>query len=549
MCRRAASATLLVTVGLIPLAAAGPAPAAPPAERPAAGVAWQACPTYSDDVLRALGMAPEQLPAARVQLDRLQCGRVIVPLDHRKPRGRHITVAITRLKALDQDRRLGSLALNPGGPGGSGYLMPVDVLVRGGRSAALNDRYDLIGFDPRGVGYSTTVDCPDPQGPPPGPQGPVLGPTTEEQARVVYDREVAANDACGRHDPDFLGPLTTLTVAHDLDRVRAALHEPTLNFLGISWGTWLGAVYRSEFPDKVGRMFLDSVAIPRFSLDAFHERRAAATERNFARMAAWIARHDDAYGFGTSAQQVSAGILAVRRAYDTAPRRFTDPDFPVDGALIARLAGEASPNWPIAAQVLAELRDAKGTIAPPIIRELVNTGPPPPPPAGLPQRSNRTMNKAMFCNEDPSRLDFAAAWQAYQRRLAANPVTGRAGRFSAGCAGWPLPVQEIRVHRGGGSLVLAGHRHEWLSPYEWTTQMHRAVGGAVFTVDDDVHGSVLREPGCAAELVSFFDTGRIDRGCPGVPLPTEPWSPGTPRSPDRPSAATDLAAFGPTQAQ
>jgi hypothetical protein len=135
------------------------------------------------------------------------------------------------------------------------------------------------------------------------------------------------------------------------------------------------------------------------------------------------------------------------------------------------------------------------------------------------------MNQAAFCNEDPSRLGFDAAWAAYQQRLADNPLTGRAGGFSAGCAGWPLPVQTVRLRPGGGSLVLSGHRWETPSPYEWTTQTQDIVGGRVYTVDDDVHGSVLREPACAADLVSFFDTGRIDGGCAGVPVPAGPGEP------------------------
>ncbi|MBB4938486.1 hypothetical protein FHR32_002791 [Streptosporangium album] len=142
-----------------------------------------------------------------------------------------------------------------------------------------------------------------------------------------------------------------------------------------------------------------------------------------------------------------------------------------------------------------------------------------PPPPDAPERFNATTGQAVFCNEDPSRLGFSAAWATYQRRLERNPVTGRASRFSAQCAGWPLPVQEIRLHRTGGSLVLSGHRYESISLYAWTTQMRSAVGGTVFTVNDDMHGSVLREPSCAAKLVSYFTTGRIDRGCDGVPVP------------------------------
>ncbi|GAA0553392.1 alpha/beta hydrolase [Paractinoplanes ferrugineus] len=503
-----AGAALTLTVGLLgPPAAAAAAPSA---------ISWAPCPTYSAEALHAM-VPPDKLTRFAELLARLECGTVAVPLDYRAPHGRLITVALTRLKAQDQAHRLGSLALNPGGPGGSGYLMPVQLLTMG-EATGIDKRYDLIGFDPRGVGYSTAVDCPPPARDP-GPEP--AGPLTKEAARRTYDAQVQDNAACGRSDPAFLSRLTTADVARDLDRIRSGLRERKLNFLGISWGTWLGAVYRSEFPDRVGRMFLDSVAIPRFTLPAFENGRAAAAERNALRMAAWIAERDDVYGFGRTAGRVRAAIIALRTDYDAHPRRFTDVPEPLDGDLVAVSASQDAPVWPLAAKVMAELRDATGPAAPPTVKEVVgDPGAPAEPPADLPEQSNRTMNRAAFCNEDPARLDFEADWAGYRQRLADNPMTGLNHSFSAGCAGWPLPVQPVRLRPGTSSLVLSGHKFETPSPYEWTGQTQAIVGGRVYTVRDDVHGSVLQVPGCAADLVTYFDTGRIDGGCAGVPVPT-----------------------------
>ncbi|RSM69467.1 hypothetical protein DMB66_10730 [Actinoplanes sp. ATCC 53533] len=511
---RAALAVIVTGLGMTSLVAGTPAAAA--ASSPRSTVAWKPCPTYSDEALRVM-VPPDRLDRFKELLGRLECGTVNTPLDYDRPHGRQITVALTRLKARDQAHRLGSLALNPGGPGGSGYLMPVELLTMDDADG-LNERYDLIGFDPRGVGYSTKLNC-SPPAEDPGPQP--AGPITQAAARRQYDAQVRANAACGRSDPGFLGQLTTANVARDLDRIRSGLRERKLNFIGVSWGTWLGVVYRSLFPAGVGRMFLDSVAIPRFSVVAFEDGRAAAAERNARRMAAWIAQRHDQYGFGTTQKQVRDAIVALRADYDANPRRFTDLDRPLDGELIALAASQDAPVWPLASQVLKELRDATGPTAPPTVKEVLGEPAPEPElPADLPERGNRTMNLAAFCNEDPSRLGFDAAWAAYQQRLADNPLTGRAGGFSAGCAGWPLPVRTVRLRPGGGSLVLSGHRYETPSPYEWTLQTKAIVGGKVYTVDDDVHGSVLREPACAADVVSYFDTGRIDGGCPGVPVPT-----------------------------
>jgi pimeloyl-ACP methyl ester carboxylesterase len=509
--------TVPLTTTALALAVATPlaAPAAG-ASPGASAVRWHACPTYSDDVLRAMGTPEDRLPTYRALLDRLRCGSVGVPLEYGRPTGRQITVEITRLPARNPAKRLGSLALNPGGPGGSGYLMPIELQLTNPAAAGLNERYDLIGFDPRGVGYSSKVDCTVPPG---GPRP--VGPVTRAQARAIYDAQVAALAACGRSDPAFLGRLTTRNVARDLDRVRAALGERELNFLGVSWGTWLGAVYRDEFPARVGRMFLDSTAIPRFDLTTFVAVRAGAAEQDAGRFAAWVAARNATYGVGGTAAEVRAEIISLRAAFDASPRVFTDLPGPLDGALIAQIAAQPSPGWPFAAQLLAELRDATGPEAPPAVKQALggDDGGPSTPPPGLPERSNRTMNKAAFCNEDTARPGFDEAWAAYERLLARNPMTGRTNSFGAGCAGWPLPAQPVRLRKVDADVVLSGHRYESVSPYRWTTQMQRIAGGRVFTVEDDVHGSVLRDEACTADVVGYFDTGRIDSGCAGVAVP------------------------------
>jgi pimeloyl-ACP methyl ester carboxylesterase len=506
-------ASPVVAVALVVSATAPPGAAAEPNPATHTRVSWHSCPTYSDEVLRSRGFGDEQLAEARALLDRMECGTVGVPLDYGRPGGRQITVAVTRLKAVDQAHRLGSLALNPGGPGGSGYLMALDLLQFNDANMDLNDGYDLIGLDPRGVGNSTKVTCTL-------SGGLELGPLTEEAARAVFERGEAENRTCAATDPAFLGQLTTANVARDLDRVRAALGERRLSFLGVSWGTWLGAVYRSMFPGHVGRMFLDSIADPTFRLDDFQAVRAAATERNFSRMAAWLAEHAETYALGDTPEQVRATVLALSSDYDTHPRQYADLPMPVDATVVAATAAQASPVWPTAAQVLVELRDSTGGgNAPPTVAQVLG-GSPIPPPADAPEMHNFTAGVAIQCNEDPSRLDFTPVWTAYQRMLTRNPVTGRANPFQAGCAGWSLPVQQYQLRRAGGSLVLSGHRYEAVAPYPWTLETHALTGGRVLTVSDDIHGSALLPSDCAAMMVAYFNTGRIDAGCTGIPQPS-----------------------------
>jgi len=498
-------------------------------------IVWHDCPQYSDEALRFL-MPPELIPQFRQVWQRTQCGKVSVPLGYRDPGGRAIEVALTRVPATDRAHRIGAMGLNPGGPGGPGYLMALNIVFNP-NLATLNERYDLIGFDPRGVGYSSNVECA-----PPGPlPEPPPGPITEEFARIVYDAEVRFNQACGNTDPAFLGQLTTENVARDLDRIRSALGERRLSFFGVSWGTWLGAVYRNLFPQRVERMWLDSTAIPGHRFDRFLDERAAAGEADSRRMTEWMARYDSVYGFGATGEQVASALLALQREFNANPRRFTDLDFTFDAFFISLASAQPSPVWPLAAQVLKELRDATGPTAPPTVKQVVG-GPgeeEPPPPPDLPPGGSPTMNHAVFCNEDTGqRYDFDGAWAAYQRRVAANPLTGATLGFSADCTGWPLPVQTVHLQRSSASVVLSGHLYESPSPYQWTWEMQRAVGGSVLTVADDVHGSVSDVPQCAEKLVAYFNTGRTPwhDQCDGVPVP----EPGLPQARTQPNAFGQL---------
>lgn len=374
-------------------------------------IRWKDCPTYSDEALAYMGVPESDIPEFRRTWARTDCGTLRVPLDYSKRGGRSVTVAFTRLPATDQAHRRGSLALNPGGPGGSGYLIPVELTLRGAEAAKLNERYDLVGFDPRGVGYSSSVDCE--RG---GGSGPPTGPITEEQARRAYAEQVQANLKCAATDPAFLRQVTTGNIARDLDRIRVGLGERKLSYFGVSWGSWLGPVYRSLSPRKVDRMWVDSVAPPDPRLDEFEAGRSMATARNFSRMAEWVARFDDTYGFGDTGAQVEAALAKLRKDFEANPRKFTDVDFPITGFEIALLSAEPSIGWPTMARVLADLRDATGPTAPASLKELIGD-PPGEPPADVPEQFNETASQAIFCNGDGGARDFDSGWAAYQDRV------------------------------------------------------------------------------------------------------------------------------------
>ncbi|WP_049660076.1 alpha/beta fold hydrolase, partial [Kitasatospora sp. MY 5-36] len=175
----------------------------------------------------------------------VRCATLKVPLDYADPGGRTVDVALAKVPAADPKRRLGALLLNPGGPGNSG----VDMVRWGWQSyqGPLHDRYDLVGFDPRGAGDTTPVHC--------------LDDRTRDQWNATddpaYDHARILAEACRARHADLLPHLGTRDTARDLDVLRGALGERRLDFLGFSYGTHLGARYAEEFPERTGRLVLD----------------------------------------------------------------------------------------------------------------------------------------------------------------------------------------------------------------------------------------------------------------------------------------------------
>ncbi len=189
-------------------------------------------------------------------LDDLECAWLTVPLDYADPSGETIRLAVARSTAKHSR---GSVVFNPGGPGGSG-VETVSMIVDGAGDS-LVDSLDVVGFDPRGVGRSAPVDCLD-DADLDAYLASDVDPSTEvglEQARTQLDEFVAG---CAELTGPVLAHVDTVSAARDMDVLRAALREPTLTYLGISYCTKLGATYAQLFPDRVGRMVLDGAVDP-----------------------------------------------------------------------------------------------------------------------------------------------------------------------------------------------------------------------------------------------------------------------------------------------
>lgn len=192
--------------------------------------------------------------------DDADCGSIEVPVDYAHPGAAAITMPLIRLRAIDQDHRIGALTTNPGGPGESGYDLVLAADDDPGL-AKLLQRYDLVGWDPRGVGRTEGVRCLS-DADMDAYLATDFSPTDDAGRARVADAQLAYARGCQANAGELLPFVGSEFVARDMDLLRSALGEEKLNYVGFSDGTLLGQLYAQQFPDRVGRMVLDSVEDP-----------------------------------------------------------------------------------------------------------------------------------------------------------------------------------------------------------------------------------------------------------------------------------------------
>ncbi|GHJ25672.1 alpha/beta hydrolase [Streptomyces hygroscopicus subsp. sporocinereus] len=301
--------TVSVTAALAPALATGAAEAAEAGAAPVSAAP-------SSATASALDRYVAQKPAwRRCQADlpaEYQCATIKVPLDYRAPQGKRITMAISRIKSTAPDKRHGVLFFNPGGPGGPGLDMPLymkDTLPKAARQ-----KYDLIGFDPRGVGRSSPVTCD-------------LEPEEENWLRpykeATFDKDVAwARDVarkCRATSGDVLKHITTRNTARDMDLLRAVLGEKKISYFGYSYGTYLGSVYTQLFPARADRVVLDSAVDPARAWRGMIQWWAEGAEPAFDRWTEWAAARSAEYGLGDTPKKVDRTFWGLVRRADEKP--------------------------------------------------------------------------------------------------------------------------------------------------------------------------------------------------------------------------------------
>jgi pimeloyl-ACP methyl ester carboxylesterase len=192
----------------------------------------------------------------------MQCATVKLPLDYDKPKGAKVELALLRVRAANPKKRIGSLFVNPGGPGGSGVSMAADASLF--LTDSVLDRFDIVGLDPRGIGYSDNVKCfRDTKAQASALKGlDTPFPYTKAQEKAAVKSASAQAKACSTMGKPLSAAASTANVARDLDVLRRAVGDKKLTFLGFSYGTFLGGAYANMFPDRVRAVAIDGVLNP-----------------------------------------------------------------------------------------------------------------------------------------------------------------------------------------------------------------------------------------------------------------------------------------------
>ncbi|MER5746969.1 alpha/beta hydrolase [Streptomyces sp. NPDC002225] len=455
---------------------------------------------------------------------RLQCAKVTAPLDHDDPSGRRITLALSRVPHTSKNFQ-GPLLVNPGGPGGSGLTMAGFVASALPKAVAAD--YDVIGFDPRGVGRSRpALDCVphyfDPVRPDSVPDSPGV-------ERANRNRTRAFAEACGRKYPDLLPFMDTVSAAKDLDVIRRATGARQLNYFGYSYGTYLGAVYAKLFPERVRRLVLDSNVDPD---DVWYDANLAQDHAFDARhkaFTAWIAKHDATYRLGTDPAGVERAWYAMRAAVGRHPAGGKVGPSELEDTFLP--GGYYDGYWPELAEAFAAYAHDGDQDA--LVDAYERFGA-----VDAEADNGYAVYVAVQCR-DARWPRFWNTWLGDSRRTHTKApfFTWNNHWYNAPCADWPVaPLNPVRVsNRSLPPALLFQATDDAATPYPGGVTLHRRLHGSSLVVEEGGgnHGITLGGNDCLdGYLADYLAKGTVPRArhgrdvadavCPRTPEPEPP---------------------------
>lgn len=488
----------------------GPAGTVPPelARFYAQKLAWEACEPYAQNA--------EERTLLRTSA--LRCTRVSVPLDYAEPDGRTVRLAVLRRAAEDPAGRIGSLLVNPGGPGASG-LVAAAALVDQIRGGELGRRFDLVGFDPRGIGASEpAIRClsteerdaerldHDLDTSPAGIA------QTEQEAREYADR------CADRVGPEFLATVGSREVARDLDVLRSALGDERLSYLGYSYGTRIGTAYAEQFPGSVRAMVLDGALDP----EQNPADEVVAQVRGFQNAFDAYARRcaeSSRCPLGTDPAQASARFRDLVRPLAEQPIKVSNRSLSYTDATTGVVAALYDDQlWDVLDEGLAELDNGRGRI----LMLLADSY------YGRSDGQYSTLADAFTairCVDDAPLTDRQAIAETDRRARQAAPFLDDGAVPSTAldvCAFWPVPPTG-RSGRpavpGLPPVLVISTTGDPATPYDAGVKLAAALGGRLLTYEGTQHTAFLQDIECIdAAGTAYLVQGTLPADgtrCPG----------------------------------
>jgi pimeloyl-ACP methyl ester carboxylesterase len=433
-----------------------------------------------------------------------QCASLIVAVDNAQPGsplvGPTISIEILRVPARNQSKRIGSLVVNPGGPGASARTFARQFAAIA--SKELRDRFDIVGFDPRGVGASAPIRCVD------GPTQDRLlhedpSPDNPAERQDLLDAAVLFANGCKTRNGALLGRVSTQDAILDMESLRIALGEEKLTYMGFSYGTFLGAAYADKYPTRVRAFVLDGALDPAATADERARLQANGFERALDQFLKDCDTKKKCPFNGPDGSRVRFEKLSARVEANDIPgkgKRKVGPGELTTAVLAALYSREF--GWPrlTRALALADKGDGSG------ILEMFD--------GYVDRNENGTYlntndaNVAINCLDSPADRD-AEHYDALAKELAVvSPHFGSAiAYYGLQCAAWLLPIRTSPVPRAVGSapILVVGTTGDPATPYIWAKKMATDLENAVLlTLDGEGHTAYIGGPDCIVNAVDRY---------------------------------------------
>jgi pimeloyl-ACP methyl ester carboxylesterase len=434
-----------------------------------------------------------------------QCADVRVPLNYAKPDGGELKLKVIRLPAQKRADRIGSLVTNPGGPGGSG----VDFVRSAARAfgTAILDRFDVVGFDPRGVGQSDPVRCESPKQ---LDRYFATDTSPENQAEINQIAAVSKEfaDGCQAMSGRLLPYVGTVNAARDIDVLRAALGDRKLTYYGASYGTYLGAFYAEQFAKNIRALVLDGAVDPKLTAEQVNIEQAKGFERALRSFAAdCVQRPNCPLGNGSVDQALNQVSDLLARTKHTPLKNSSGDGRTINEAIVS--LGIAQPLyvkqlWPSLRLSLTQaIKDGDGTSLLASADQQVE------------RRPDGTYSNLMEANNAVNCIDrpYAHDVAAFQKQAdEAKKVAPHFGPFIVWstliCGYWPIKTtQKPRPLAAAGAppIVVVGTTRDPATPYEWAKGLASELkSGVLLSLDGDGHTAYLQGNPCITGAVETY---------------------------------------------